>query len=586
MQMKRWVLSIGLLFLIGCTMSTERSYTTVEKPFAEVSQDDKEAFVAVAVDSLHALAGMPKNTEIPERVATVALSGVITALRKNGSLLAEGRADSGSTTTELIQQSVDDVRRKASVKSAQGVQVQLFLLGSGRLLDAWYDHGRHALQVQAGDKEYTIRNSFAIERNYTREKLQERICNQISKERTCFDDSDVVVTVHPVLHIGTSASGTGMVERYRGRTVAEYSDAVLDLVPDGLHAAERRLVDAVQSDGTFTYLYSPSNGEYSRNNNMIRQLMASRVLAEMSYDNDELAVLHRKNIDYVLKNRYEESWDKGYILYENESKLGATAMLIRTLVASPFYDEYKDVAEKAFATIMAMQQETGELDARYIAPDYEYDEDYLLTFYSGEAILALVELYEKTQNQKFLDAARLSQDFYLTRYVDEIDERYYPAYVPRHSMSLRKLYSATKEQTYADAVFFLNDKLLTEMLHTDRDDPIDLLGRFYNPQFPDYWTPHSASDSVYLEGLVYAYDLAVELNDADRQERYVAAIRLGVHNLLSLQYDEDDTYFMRYPQRVLWAIRYRADDNRIRVDTTQHTIDAFRALENRLSDQQ
>lgn len=270
----------------------------------------------------------------------------------------------------------------------------------------------------------------------------------------------------------------------------------------------------------------PSRGEYSAGNNMIRQLMASRVLAELAQDDENLLALHRKNLDFVLANRRQEDGQNGYIVYDNKSKLGAAAMLIRTLAASPLYDEYEEIAEKALATVLSMQDDTGAFDARYIEPDYEYDEDYLLTFYSGEAILALLELYKKTQNPEILAAARLSQDFYLTRYVDEIEERYYPAYVPRHTMALTTLYTITNEQKYADAVFVLNDKLITEMLHTDTDEPTDLLGRFYNPEFPQYGTPHSASDGVYVEGLVYAYELARALHDTGHVQQYSNALHL------------------------------------------------------------
>ena len=115
-------------------------------------------------------------------------------------------------------------------------------------------------------------------------------------------------------------------------------------------------------------------------------------------------------------------------------------MGIRTLVASPFFDEYADLAEGLAETILRMQQADGSFRAWWIEPDYAYDEDYLLTFYSGEAILALIELFMKTQNTRRLDAAKKAQTFYLVRYVEQIEQWYYPAYVPRHTMSLYRLY--------------------------------------------------------------------------------------------------------------------------------------------------
>jgi len=88
---------------------------------------------------------------------------------------------------------------------------------------------------------------------------------------------------------------------------------------------------------------------------------------------------------------------------------------------------------------------------------------------------------------------------------------------------------------------------------------------------PEYGTPHSSSDGVYTEGLAYAYEVARLVNDTEHQNKYKIGIILGVHNLVSLQYDSSD-------DKIDGAIRYNIDDYRIRIDTTQHTIDAFRKI--------
>lgn len=146
-------------------------------------------------------------------------------------------------------------------------------------------------------------------------------------------------------------------------------------------------------------------------------------------------------------------------------------MLLRTLIASPYFEQYSGHAEKLANAIHSLQMPDGSFRAWYKAPTYKYDEDYLLTFYSGEGILALLEYYLKTKNVKRRDIALLSQDYYLQAYVDHIEENYYPAYVPRHTISLYHAYQITQEKKYADAIFLLNDKLIDEMLHTDTTTP-------------------------------------------------------------------------------------------------------------------
>ncbi len=54
---------------------------------------------------------------------------------------------------------------------------------------------------------------------------------------------------------------------------------------------------------------------------MIRQLMASRLLAEMSLEDENLVNLHKKNLEFMFQYWYKEEGDLGYIYYNDKSKL-------------------------------------------------------------------------------------------------------------------------------------------------------------------------------------------------------------------------------------------------------------------------
>lgn len=341
---------------------------------------------------------------------------------------------------------------------------------------------------------------------------------------------------------------------------------------------EQWLIDNTKENGWFVYRYDPVTDTVPNSNNELRQLMASRLLAEMAMEENNLLALHKKNLGYIQNRFFVSSGDLARIEYERKSKLGAIAMAIRTYVASPLFAEYKLQAEQLAETILRLQTDTWLFRAWWKEPSYAYDEDYLLTFYSGEAIVALMELYHKTKNQKRLQAALRAQDAYLQRYVEEIDERYYPAYVPWHTISLRYLWQETNEPRYADAVFTLNDKLIDEMLHTDMKE-LKYVGRFYNPALANYGSPHSSSDAIYTEGLVYAYALAKAENDTWRMKTYRYALDLAVQNLIRLQYTPETVPPWIAPEKLLGAVRINAEDMSIRVDTTQHMIDALRAYE-------
>ena len=322
------------------------------------------------------------------------------------------------------------------------------------------------------------------------------------------------------------------------------------------------LKNNMRRKGIFVYQYNVKRKRRSRSNNMIRQLMGSRLLAELSQSDSQLRILHRKNLHFIFKYWYKEKGNMGYIYYNKKSKLGAIGMALRTLVYSPYFEEYKDKAQKLCNSILSLMDNAGGFKPFFIEPKYKYCKKRMLYFYSGEAILSLVEYAEKIKDKNILNTAIKAQDYYIDEYVLNLEHNYYPAYVPWHTQSLNKLYKITNNRKYAESIFVLNDELLKIQ------DRTEYIGRFYHPKFPQYGVPHSASDGVYTEGLACAYEIAQLVEDKDRQKKYAQAIRLGVQNLISLQYKDGD-------KRQKGAFKYRDGKDIIRIDTTQHTIDAY-----------
>lgn len=326
-----------------------------------------------------------------------------------------------------------------------------------------------------------------------------------------------------------------------------------------------------QDTGFFVYEAYP-NGAVSNDDNDIRQLLASRILAEEASADAALRTLHERNLKVVMENWYKEAGDRGYVYAYGKSKLGANAMLLRVLVASPDFDAYAKEAKQLKNGILSLLHADGSFEPWYVEPDYAYDRDYLLTFYSGEAILALLEYGEKTKDSSAIDAAKRAEEYYMGSYVDRLDEHYYPAYVPWHTLALAHLYRTTHDARYRNAIFVLNDKLL-ELL-----DRTEFIGRFYNPATPEYGTPHASSDAVYTEGLAEAYAIAREGGDTVHEARYREALVLAYQNLANLQYaapwyrvfDDADARV-----KLAGGIMANACEPQIRIDSTAHAIDAF-----------
>lgn len=323
--------------------------------------------------------------------------------------------------------------------------------------------------------------------------------------------------------------------------------------------------------GFFIYNEHP-DGTVANANNDIRQLLASRVVAEASVHDESLRSMHEQNISAIISSWYREEDGVGYVYADRKSKLGANAMLLRVLVASPLFSQYENEARMLVKGILAQAHEDGSFEPWFKEPSYTYDKDYLLTFYSGEATLALFEYAEKTGDRKVFDAAKKSEDFYLGEYVERLNENYYPAYVPWHTLALAKLYIATKDEKYAEAIFTLTDKLL------EMQDTTKFAGRFYSEATPEYGTPHASTDAVYTEGLATAYEVAHLVGNTDKEVIYKDALVRAVYNLESLQFSPSPLRIFDNDvvgKKLTGGIMTNVCSRWTRIDSTAHTIDAL-----------
>lgn len=317
--------------------------------------------------------------------------------------------------------------------------------------------------------------------------------------------------------------------------------------------------------GLWQYLYDPEKDVFSTRNNDVRQLMTSVLAAKYAAGDSIFNSYHQQNLGFIFKFWYKENQGLGYVQYDGKSKLGGNAMMLRALVHSPEFEKYSVQAKRLALGIISLINEDGSFNPWFRAPAYEYDPDYLLTFYSGEAILALLEYYQKSGDSLALSSAAKTQQYYLHKYVNQMDQNYYPAYVPWHSLSLSKLYDITGENRYLEAILTLNDELLKIL------DFAEFPGRFYNAGYPQYGTPHASSDGVYSEGLVYAYEAAQKLGNKKKAKRYFQALQLASMHLVTAQYKSELA-------KLNGGIRINEKDARIRLDNVQHTIDAFNKI--------
>ncbi len=343
----------------------------------------------------------------------------------------------------------------------------------------------------------------------------------------------------------------------------------LNTVSESYQHAKKWLINNIRDEGIFVYLYDPVNDTYAAENNMTRQLMASRLLAGLAFENTALRQVHKKNLEFIFAHWYRENENGlGYMLFDNQSELAANAMALRTLVHSPFFAGYSNQAQKIAEGIVSLMNQDGSLKPRFRAADPEINED----LYSGAAILSLAEYAAKSDQGKYLISAITAQEFYLNQFITHLDQNNFPAGMPWHTISLANLYEMTSRDEYAGAVFRLNDALIKFQ------DTTQVIGRFHPPAYLKTGPPDSSTDGVYTESLAYAYELAKQKNDFMHQAAYKNVIQLSVKHLTSLQYTKEYSMDSEKKDKVDGAFRISAENQQIRVDCTQHVMDAYRKI--------
>ena len=312
-----------------------------------------------------------------------------------------------------------------------------------------------------------------------------------------------------------------------------------------------------QDDDYLYYLYNVDVGKHSEKHHRLREIASLWSVSKFaSYSGDDrYRDLAKKGFEFFEKSFiYDEENDFYYSeITPDRNKLGYSAFLILTLLEMnekdvPKRDHY---LEKFANGIVHMQNGDGSFKTLFYSDD-EYDVD----FAPGESLFALMELYEESGNEKYVEVTEKALPYYMEYWKENGNA----AFVPWQSRAYRRLYDVTGDERAADFVFEMNDYLLK------RHRPKEKCSNF------TYW---GISTAVFIEGVNEAYRVADASGDLDRKECYENYIREGSDFVLSLQITEEDMIENGYEEEALGGFVLRTGSNVTRVDNNQHAIIGF-----------
>ncbi|MBR4531749.1 hypothetical protein IKO70_05005 [bacterium] len=322
----------------------------------------------------------------------------------------------------------------------------------------------------------------------------------------------------------------------------------------------RNQITEGEEAGRYMYTFFPSKDLEPAEDWGLRNLNAIFVLAEIAKDQkDPVKIASVKRAIDTFARFLKEGHGGKWLDWPYQRKvhsIAGTAFLMAAM-AELEVPGYEDTMKKMVDAIISLQQPDGKLLTDFTGKYRDVDQNY----YPGETLLMLMRYYKKTGYKPALDAVEKAYPFYQAFWNKKENQQ--GPFVPWQVRAYQEAWSATKDKRYADFVFQLTDWMLKKYKP---------LGSDAEPGRQGALSTQFAGTGVYSEGISAATRLAREIGDKERYEKYSKALRGMTGYVLGLQFKDEDTYWVKRPDKVRGALSMRPDNEELRIDSTYHAI--------------
>ncbi len=342
----------------------------------------------------------------------------------------------------------------------------------------------------------------------------------------------------------------------------------------GAIAAGDHVLHLMDSEtGKFGYIYYPDQDELSKDYNIVRHAGTVWGLFKLYNETGEKRFLDGglKSFEYLEKSFKTPEDNKNLILidYAGRAYLGSMALGALATVEMPaefMSDERKAAQEKLGNCLLAFIDNDGRIYMTYKQLQAKRLPNEQPVYFPGEAALALINLYEKTGEEKWLDGALKIADFQ----IGEFKRTNKPDNWMIQVMS--RLYRIKKDNRYRDMGFQMADYNVKHQYRPQREN---YTYQDYHGGFDNSRPPRTTPCGSRTEAMDEAYLLAVAAEDAAAMKRYGDAVVWGAWFMLTNQFRDENTYYLRNPEYAMGGIRGGLIANDIRIDYNQHVAMAL-----------
>lgn len=335
----------------------------------------------------------------------------------------------------------------------------------------------------------------------------------------------------------------------------------------------------VEDDGKFIYSYLPSIDENESKYNILRHagtIYSMLEVYELMPDEKLLEEIN-KAIQYLIKTTKTVKINnkKTSVIVERDvNKLGGNGLAIVALAkySSVTNDhQYQLIMEELAEWIIQTQADNGEFTIH--KQDFSTGElyDFTSRFYPGEAILALVRLYQINQDERLINTAENAAKFLINHRdrnetIDTITPDHWLLY------GLNELHEARADDVYLNHAYMMAEAMMNKQLTKDTAKRREWIGGY---QTRSSKAPGLTTTACWSEGLTATYNLAERNGNITLMDKIKDALNNGVNFQLQAQLRPETTLFYKNKDLCLGAMPKSLGNHELRIDYTQHNISSF-----------
>lgn len=369
----------------------------------------------------------------------------------------------------------------------------------------------------------------------------------------------------------------------QGARAATPADAEHLAIYSAAKRGAKWLASAQRPDGLFVYGWNPALNRPLADDNILRQAGAAAALARAAANthSEEFGLAARQVIAVLLAGYTEPDPDHPEVLRPtvntaDQHPMGFAALLLLAISELPAPGDTLVAQGEGLARyIVSRQAGDGSFDLRTGGLGEEgFVDESAIDYYPGEALYALMRSFSRGDGEWKLEAAKKALPFYLRHWKEDPSA----SFVPWQSGAFAEAFLLTRERSYAEFVFEMNDWLL-HLQYTGSDSVRDeWIGGFASHQYGRVLrTTPGATTGSYLEALVDACRVAKLMEDQERAIAYRSAARSAIRFLMNNQYamSEMGHYQSWFAKKLAGAFHGGVDDGIVRIDYTQHAINGI-----------